>query len=133
MSHARFQAVLWDTHRASHSFPVSFATSVFGLPSVLMETKNFENLQLFIIPVLVMFISLWPEKLLNSIILSIKTANCQYLPPCRHPLTNSASLPALHSPFSSPQRSLLTQKPKLCCYLVNSWASALLLSYTHTH
>jgi hypothetical protein len=75
---------------------------------------NFENhLQLFVIPVLVMFISLWPEKLLDSIILSRQPA---VNPPslCTASLTNSTSLPAPHSLFSSPRGVYWPQNPKPC-------------------
>lgn len=51
-------------------------------PLVLGETNH----QIFVIPVLEIFISLWPENLLDSIVLSIQTAYSELLPPAHtHP------------------------------------------------
>lgn len=50
-------------------------------PLVLGETNH----QIFIIPVLETFISLWPENLLDSIVLSIQTAHYELLPPAHTP------------------------------------------------
>lgn len=84
------------------------------------------NHQIFLILVLGIFISLWSEKLLDSVILSIKTATHEYLLfPGHNPL----------SPSSSPISTYLIsevfywpQKMKLCCYLARwvlySWATS---------